>query len=74
MEKPAAPKKLIQLDDPLAAYLATRGSGKDVWDTDEAREYVESLRGSRGAVDESTDDEDEAVPSLFCLTAPKAPT
>lgn len=57
MEKLAAPKKLIQLDDPLAAYLATRGSGKDVWDTDEAREYVESLRGSRGSSEavESTD-------------------
>lgn len=57
MEKPAAPKKLSQLDDPLAAYLATRGSGKDVWDTDEAREYIESLRGSRGSSEtvESTD-------------------
>lgn len=57
MEKPVVPKKLIQLDDPLAAYLATRGSGKDVWDTDEAREYIEALRGSRGSSEavESTD-------------------
>ena len=55
MEKPT--KKLVHLDDPLAAYLASRGSGKDVWDTDEAREYVESLRGSRGSSEavESTD-------------------
>lgn len=38
-------KALVQHEDPVEVYLSKRGSGRDVWGTEEAQEYIRLLRG-----------------------------
>lgn len=36
---------LVAHDDPVEAYMSSKGTGKDIWDTEPAQEYVKLLRG-----------------------------
>jgi hypothetical protein len=38
-------KELVAHEDPVQSYMSTAGTGKSIWDTEPAQEYVKLLRG-----------------------------